>query len=58
MKLCERSIKPLEGSRWRLRRMRLTASGDLMAMGIESFFVRSLLILHGLEKSEESKNRG
>jgi len=26
-------------------------------MGIESFFVRSLLILHGLGKSEESENR-
>jgi hypothetical protein len=26
-------------------------------MGIESFFVCSLLILHGLGKSEESENR-
>jgi hypothetical protein len=29
----------------------------LTAMGIESFFVCSLLILQGLGKSEESENR-
>jgi hypothetical protein len=28
-----------------------------MAMGIESFFVCSLLILRGLEKAEKSENR-
>jgi molybdopterin/thiamine biosynthesis adenylyltransferase len=35
----------------------LTADPHLMAMGIESFFVCSLLILHDLQKSEKSKNR-
>jgi hypothetical protein len=35
----------------------LRAGPDLTAMGIESFFVCSLLILHGLGKSEESGNR-
>jgi hypothetical protein len=33
------------------------AGSDLTAMGIESFFVCSLLILLGLGKSEESENR-
>jgi hypothetical protein len=33
------------------------AGPGLTAMGIESFFVCSLLILHGLRKSEESENR-
>lgn len=46
-----RSIKPFESGRWRLRRMRANSSPDLMAMGIESFFVCNLLILRGLEKS-------
>jgi len=35
----------------------LTAHGNLMAMGIESFFVCSLLILRALQKPEESENR-
>jgi molybdopterin/thiamine biosynthesis adenylyltransferase len=34
-----------------------TADPNLMAMGIESFFVCNLLILHGLRKSEKSENR-
>jgi hypothetical protein len=33
------------------------AGTGLTAMGIESFFVCNLLILHSLEKSEESENR-
>jgi hypothetical protein len=33
----------------------LTARSDLTAMGIESFFVCSLLILLGLGKSEKAK---
>lgn len=33
------------------------AGPELTAMGIESFFVCNLLIVHGLEKSEESENR-
>jgi hypothetical protein len=35
----------------------LMAGTGLTAMGIESFFVCNLLILHGLGKSEESENR-
>jgi molybdopterin/thiamine biosynthesis adenylyltransferase len=35
----------------------LTADPNLMAMGIESFFFCSLLILHGLQKTEKSENR-
>ncbi len=35
----------------------LMAGPGLTAMGIESFFVCSLLILHGLGKSEKSENR-
>ena len=46
--LCARSINPFEGGRWRLRRMRASGCTDLTAMGIESFFVCSLLILLGL----------
>ena len=54
-------------ARVRLNRLKVAAGGcggcglmvgpDLMAMGIESFFVYNLLILHGLGKSEQSKNR-
>jgi hypothetical protein len=53
-----RLINPFEGSRWRLRRMRTSGCTDLTAMGIESFFVCSLLILLGLGKSEKSEDRG
>ena len=35
----------------------LTADPNLIAMGIESFFVYNLLILHDLGKSEKSENR-
>ena len=35
----------------------LTADPDLVAMGIESFFAYNLLILRGLQKSEESEKR-
>jgi len=35
----------------------LVAAPCLTAMGIKSLFVCNLLILHGLEKSEESANR-
>jgi hypothetical protein len=35
----------------------LMAGPGLTAMGIEFFFVCSLLILHGLGKYEESENR-
>ena len=35
----------------------LMAGPGLTAMGIESFFVYNLLMLHGLGKSEESENR-
>ena len=35
----------------------LTADPNLTAMGIESFFVCSLLILHDLQESEKSENR-
>jgi hypothetical protein len=52
-----RSIEPFEGERWRLRRMRASGCTDLTAMGIESFFVCSLLILLGLGKSEKTGNR-
>ena len=52
-----RSINPFEGGRWRLRRMRASGYTDLTAMGIESFFVCSLLILLGLGKSEKTENR-
>ena len=55
--LCARSIEPFEGGRWRLRRMRASGCTDLTAMGIESFFVCSLLILLGLGKSEKTENR-
>jgi hypothetical protein len=48
--LCARSIEPFEGGRWRLRRMRASGCTDITAMGIESFFVCSLLILLGLGK--------
>jgi hypothetical protein len=51
------SIEPFEGGRWRLRRMRASGCTDLTAMGIESFFVCSLLILLGLGKSEKTENR-
>ena len=37
--------------------MRASGCTDLTAMGIESFFVCSLLILLGLEKSEKTENR-
>jgi hypothetical protein len=33
------------------------AGADRMAMGIESFFVCSLLILLGLAKSDKTENR-
>jgi hypothetical protein len=33
----------------------LMAAPDLTAMGIESFFARSLLILHGLVKFREKR---
>ena len=55
--LCARSMEPFEGGRWRLRRMRASGCTDLTAMGIESFFVCSLLILLGLGKSEKTENR-
>jgi hypothetical protein len=55
--LCARSIEPFEGRRWRLRRMRASGCTDLTAMGIESFFVCSLLILLGLGKSDKTENR-
>jgi len=55
--LCARSIEPFEGGRWRLRRMRASGCTDLTAMGIESFFVCSLLILLGLGKPEKTDNR-
>ena len=35
----------------------LVAAADLTAMGIESLFVRSLLILLDLGKSEKTENR-
>jgi hypothetical protein len=35
----------------------LMAGPDLTAMGIESFFVCNLLILHGLVKTDKSENR-
>ena len=35
----------------------LMAGSGLTAMGIESFSVYNLLILHGLGKSEKSENR-
>jgi hypothetical protein len=37
--------------------MRASGCTDLTAMGIESFFVCSLLILLGLGKSEKTENR-
>ena len=52
-----RSIKPFVRRRWRLRWTRATADPNLVAMGIESFFVCSLLILHDLVKTEKSENR-
>ena len=55
--LFARSIEPFEGGRWRLRRMRASGCTDLTAMGIESFFVCSPLILLGLGKSEKTENR-
>ena len=55
--LCARSIEPFEGGRWWLRRMRASDCTDLTAMGIESFFVCSPLILLGLGKPEETENR-
>ena len=55
--LCARSIEPFESGRWRLRRMRASGCTDLTAMGIESFFVCSLLILLGLGKSEKTEKR-
>ncbi len=55
--LCARSIEPFEGGRWRLRWVRANGWTSLTAMGIESFFVCSLLILHDLGKSEKSENR-
>ena len=45
---CAVSIERLEGGRWPL-------PGCVTAMGDESFFVCSLLILRGLQKSEKSK---
>jgi hypothetical protein len=53
--LCASSIKSLEGGRWRLRGCGLTADPNLTAMGIESFFVCSLLIVRDLQKSEKAK---
>jgi molybdopterin/thiamine biosynthesis adenylyltransferase len=35
----------------------VTADPNLTAMGIESFFVCTLLILHDLQESEKSENR-
>ena len=55
--LCARSINPFEGGRWRCGGCGLVAAPDLTAMGIESFFVCSLLILLGLRKPEENENR-
>jgi hypothetical protein len=55
--LCAPSIEPFEGGRRRLRRMRASGCTDLTAMGIESFFVCSLLILLGLGKLEKTENR-
>jgi hypothetical protein len=55
--LCARSIKPLEGGRWRLRRMRADGRPQSNGYGIESFFVCSLLILRDLQKSKEGENR-
>jgi hypothetical protein len=52
-----RLINPFEGGRWRLRRMRANGWTGLTAMGIESFFVCNLLILHCLGKSQKSENR-
>jgi hypothetical protein len=52
-----RSIEPFAGGRWRLRRMRASGCTDLTAMGIESFFVCSLLILLGLGESGRTENR-
>jgi hypothetical protein len=40
-----------------MRRMRASGCTDLTAMGIESFFVCSPLILLGLGKSEKTENR-
>ena len=54
---CARPVEPFEGGRWRLRRMRASGCTDLTAMGIESFFVCSLLILLGLGKSEKTETR-
>jgi hypothetical protein len=55
--LCARSIESLEGGRCGCGGCGLMAGAHLAAMGIESFFVCSLLILHGLGKSQESENR-
>jgi len=57
MVLCARSIEPFEGGRWRLRQTRASGCTDLTAMGIESFFVCSQLILLGLGKLEKTENR-
>jgi hypothetical protein len=40
-----------------LRRMRASGCTDLTVMGIESFFVCTLLILLRLGKSEKTENR-
>ena len=54
--LCARSIEPKVAAGG-CGGCGLMAGPSLTAMGIESFFVCSLLILRGLGKSETSENR-
>jgi hypothetical protein len=51
------SIKPFEGGLGGCGGRGLTADANLVAMGIESFFVCTLLILLDLEQSAESEKR-
>ena len=55
--LFARSIEPLKVAAGGCGGRGLTADPDLMAMGIESLFVCSLLILRDLQKTEKSENR-
>jgi hypothetical protein len=55
--LCARSIEPLKVAAGGCGGCGLMAGPGLTVMGIESFFVCSLLILQGLGKSEKSENR-
>ena len=57
--LCARSIEPfaLKVAAGGCGGCGLMVGPGLTVMGIESFFVCSLLILHGLGKSEKRENR-